>query len=174
MKETSENKKHSFDPIINQNSKVLILGSMPGEESLAKNEYYANPRNEFWTITSAVIGIELSGTYEEKKKNLLENGIALWDVMKTCERKGSLDSDIKNPEVNDFREFLDTYRHIVAIAFNGGKAYDTFKSKVGFKFFDERKITYIKMPSTSSMKGKHVKNITDKIKEWSEIVKYIK
>lgn len=81
--------KKGFPPIADKKAKVLILGSMPGEESLRKNEYYANPKNCFWRIMAALLGFGGDLNYEERTRILKKNRIALWDVMKSCERRGA-------------------------------------------------------------------------------------
>ncbi|MDV3426481.1 MAG: DNA-deoxyinosine glycosylase [Bacillota bacterium] len=91
----------SFDPIADENSKLLILGTMPGAESLRKQQYYGYDRNQFWKIMFSVFQEDFKENYDEKKKLLLENGAALWDVIKNCERENSSDSKIKRPEAND-------------------------------------------------------------------------
>jgi double-stranded uracil-DNA glycosylase len=90
------NLKNGFPPIICKDARALILGSMPGEESLRRNEYYGNPRNAFWRIMAALFNFDPELSYYEKIKRLKENHIALWDVLKRCERQGSLDTEIKN------------------------------------------------------------------------------
>lgn len=110
-----------FAPIINKDTEVLILGSFPGEESLRKREYYGHPRNQFWKILSDIIGDDfVSSNYDTKRKLLLKNRIGLWDVIATCKREGSLDSNIKEEEVNDFSKLK--IPNLKAVFFNGKKA----------------------------------------------------
>ncbi len=100
----------SFPPIINSRSRVLILGSMPGIKSLQAQEYYAHPQNQFWKIMTALLGFELPLTYMHKKKMLLKNNIALWDVIASCRREGSLDSNIRHIRLNDFEGLFKKYQ----------------------------------------------------------------
>jgi len=139
-------KKFSFPQIVDEQSKVLILGTMPGERSLAKNEYYANPTNQFWKIISFVTGDNFNTSYEEKKKLLLKNKIAIWDVLMHCEREGSLDTNISDEVPNDFKTFFEKYPAIMAVFFNGGKAADLFP-KHNLALPEK---VYKTLPSTSS------------------------
>jgi len=91
--------KQGFPPIVNKKSKVIVLGSMPGEESLKDSEYYAYSSNAFWKIMADLFGFDSSLKYEDKTNILLKNKIALWDVMYLCEREGSLDSNISDDTI---------------------------------------------------------------------------
>ena len=97
---------HPFPPLYNENSKVLILGSFPSVKSREQMFFYGHPQNRFWKVISAVTGKTLPETIEEKKKLLLSSGIALWDVIASCEITGSSDSSIKNATANDLTEIL--------------------------------------------------------------------
>ncbi len=112
--------KRGFPPIAGETATILILGTMPGEESLRKREYYAHPRNAFWRILGSLLGFEPAADYEEKTRILLENNIALWDVMNSCERKGSLDSSIKIESIieNDFAPLFSQCPGIKNVYFN--------------------------------------------------------
>lgn len=117
----------SFNPIVDAKSRILILGTMPGVESLRKQEYYGHPRNAFWPILSAVCGCDLPSSYCEKTAMLLDAGIALWDVCRGCEREGSLDSNICNETPNAIDRLLDEHPDIQALFFNGQNAERLFK-----------------------------------------------
>lgn len=162
----------SLDPIIDQTSQVLILGSMPGVESLARQEYYANPRNHFWGILTTIFDCEDQGDYNSRISVLYENKVALWDVIHPCQRIGSLDSSIKDEVPNDFQKYLTCYPSIKYIIFNGGKAYEVFKKQVGFSSFSN--MNFVKLPSTSPTPGRNVKSFEEKLKEWSVIRDYVK
>lgn len=166
------NSKQSFNPIIDSNAKVLVLGSIPGEESLRKQQYYANPRNHFWSIIYALFDKEAEPLYEERIKFLLDKGIALWDVIASCERIGSLDANIKNEKLNKIKELLDEYNNIRFIAFNGTKAYDTYIKKINY--FANGAILAKKLPSTSPIPGKNIKTFNEKLDEWKIIREFIK
>ncbi|WP_245592047.1 DNA-deoxyinosine glycosylase [Clostridiisalibacter paucivorans] len=156
----------SFSPIVHRDCKMLIFGSMPGRESLRRGQYYAFKRNQFWKIVYKLFDREPDEQYENKVKFLIEHKIALWDVLKYCEREGSLDSNIKNESPNEIIEFLNKYTNIKHIFFNGTKARDMFKKHVGFDIAGIE--SYHTLPSTSPANTKPEK---EKLKEWSIIKK---
>lgn len=157
---------HSFGPIIDKNAKMIILGSLPGVISLQKNEYYANPRNQFWEIVFSVFEQPISNDYEEKCKFLLEHKIALWDLVEFADREGSLDSAIKNETPNNLEKLFCDYPNIELLIFNGTKAEQLFKKY--FKTIDKK---MIRVPSSSPMKGKNVKSLDEKKAEWGYALK---
>jgi len=124
--------KYGFPPVVDEHAKVLILGSMPGEESLARNQYYANTRNAFWFILGQLLGFDHSMDYRSRICMLRKGKIALWDVLSDCQREGSLDSAIKNKSirVNDFETLLGRYSGIEYIFFNGAKAEKEYLKRV--------------------------------------------
>ncbi len=115
---------YSFQPIVDNYAKILILGSMPGQASLAANQYYAHHRNAFWPIMTQLLQIHPDASYEEKITALKSSQIALWDVLKSCQRTGSLDSMIEmdTQTINDFQSFFLANGKITHVFFNGGKA----------------------------------------------------
>jgi len=153
----------SFAPQINKNSRILILGSMPGIKSLQMQEYYAHPQNRFWKLMGIICGFDnLHETdYKNKIQVLLDNKIALWDVIKFCRREGSLDTNIENEIPNDIEKLLRDYPNIKKICLNGNKAYTAFK-----KYFPDILISRqcCKMPSTSPANAKF--RLEDLYKEW--------
>lgn len=160
-----------FNPIVDENSKVLILGTMPSVISIEKNEYYANPKNQFWDIIHEIFNSMLNGEYEQKVAFLKNNKIALWDVLYTCEREGSLDKNIKNEKPNDFADILKRYPNISYIIFNGSTAYKLFKRYIGFNI--KTGIKYKQLPSTSPIPGKNVKTFDEKIQDWKIIIDFL-
>ncbi len=152
----------SFAPVIDENSRVLILGSIPSVKSLQASQYYAHPRNAFWLIMSELFGFEMTLAYEERLKILLLHGVALYDVIGACERKGSLDSAIKEIQHQDFTQFFQHYPNIVAICCNGAKAYREFT-----KIYNGDKAIY-PLPSTSPAFAKMRKE--EKLAKWQIII----
>ena len=144
-KHQSEDFKKSFDPISNEQTTVLILGTMPGDKSFEIAEYYGNSRNRFWNIIAKITGNNIPLTYEEKKSLLIKTKIGIWDVVHKANRLGSLDSAIKDEEPNDLNSFVAKHKYLKIIAFNG------VKSKALFDKYFERKngIKYIILPSSS-------------------------
>ena len=122
--------KSSFSAILDKNTRVLILGSLPGEESLRQQKYYANPKNHFWRIIFGIFYQPVPNTYEEKLLFLKSKGIGLWDVIQSAEREGSLDIKIRNPIPNDFETLLKQHPNIRMSVFNGRKAQKTFRRLV--------------------------------------------
>lgn len=136
----------SFPPIISADSKTLILGTMPGIASLRKQEYYGHPRNAFWKIISHIFNDgEIPSEYEDKKLMVLNNELAIWDVLQYCERNGSLDIHIKNPIPNTVQQLLNAHSTISKIIFNGKES-----EKLFLKYFGQvDQVEYYSVPSTS-------------------------
>ncbi len=153
----------SFKPSIDNNSTVLILGSMPGVKSLNEQQYYAHPQNRFWKVLGHICKNKNLPNlkYNEKLAVLLNNQIALEDTIKSCSRDGSLDSNILNVIPNDIKNLLTKYPNIRTICLNGGKSFATFK-----KYFPDLLETYDcrKMPSTSPANARF--SLDKLIKEW--------
>ena len=158
-------------PVVDEQTKVLIVGSMPGVQSLEKQQYYGHPRNHFWGIIGAVTGEIVPAQYEARLALLKKAGIGLWDVIQACERVGSLDSNIKNEIPNDFAALFEQYPQIEAVFFNGAKAHDVFKKKIGFELLQGRH--YYKMPSTSPVPGRNIKTFEEKKEVWAALQTYI-
>ncbi|MPM09402.1 hypothetical protein SDC9_55719 [bioreactor metagenome] len=155
----------SFQPIVGKHSKVLILGTMPGKDSLRLNEYYANSRNVFWKIIYELHNSEIQYDYESKTEFLKQNGISIWDVCHKANRESSLDSDIKNEVPNKLKDLIKANPSIKLIAFNGQKAeklYDKY-----FERFD--KINYMTLLSTSPANASY--SFQEKIDDWKRIIK---
>ncbi|CAN7460921.1 DNA-deoxyinosine glycosylase [Trinickia sp. LjRoot230] len=139
--------KRCFPPIVDANTRVLILGSLPGEVSIAQAQYYAHPRNLFWKLVGDTIGaplVELA--YTERLRVLLDHRIGLWDVVAEARRIGSLDSCIRDHASNDLIGLIDTLPNLAVVAFNGAKA-----ETIGMKALGERAQQYrlLRMPSSS-------------------------
>jgi double-stranded uracil-DNA glycosylase len=116
-------RKSSFAPIVASDTRVLILGSLPGEASLAAKRYYAHPQNQFWRLIGGVIGREISLlSYEERLAALTAGGIGLWDVVGSARREGSLDGALRDIAGNDLLRLAGSLPHLRAVGFNGGAA----------------------------------------------------
>lgn len=133
-----------FAPIGNADAEVLILGSMPSIASLYRQEYYAHPQNRFWKLLSVIYRTELT-CYDHKIACLHQNKLALWDVIATCEREGSLDSKIKEVSQNELESFLSQHVHIRKIILNGQKAGKEYQKSYGSAI----QIPWEVLPSTS-------------------------
>lgn len=137
--------KSSFAPVVDANTRLLILGSLPGEVSLARSQYYANPRNQFWALMEAVLDAPMPAGYAERLAALRAAGVGLWDVIRTAERTGSLDADIRNHQPNALAELVAGLPALQAVAFNGAKA-----SAVGRKQLGEVcGLALVSLPSSS-------------------------
>jgi len=154
----------SFPPIVGKACKVLILGSMPSVTSLEKHQYYGHKQNDFWPMMFDYFGEPYCDDYKIKKELLMTHGIALWDVLSSCEREGSLDSNITDELPNDIPWLIEQNPSISHILLNGGKAYQSFK-----KFFPDllNEKRCIKMPSTSPA---YTIKKEEKRKEWRKIL----
>lgn len=138
---------YSFPAVADQKAQVLILGSMPGKASLAANEYYAHPRNLFWPIMGQLTGALPDLPYENRVMLLQKSGVAVWDVLKSCVRHTSLDSDITDEVPNDLAGFLNSHPKIRRICFNGQKAQDAFDAH--FPTLRRGPYQFMLLPSTS-------------------------
>jgi hypoxanthine-DNA glycosylase len=138
-----------FEPVARPDARVLILGSMPGVASLEATEYYAFQRNAFWKIMGDLFGAHPQLGYMARLQKLKENHIALWDVIQSCHRPGSLDSAISDEgmETNDFTTFFEKHPHISHVFFNGQKAAALFKKRVTPGLNGQ--YGYVVLPSTS-------------------------
>lgn len=166
----------SFGHIADHNSKILILGTMPGNDSLKANEYYGHRNNLFWDILFRVCIPEwkcdevVSVDYKTKINLLITNRIAVWDVLKFCDRKrSSLDKDIRNKIHNDFKTFFQDHPKIDAVFFNGKEAANYFEDfRTESTIFSNR--NFITLQSTSPSNKTNSFRI---LKEWMQIRNYI-
>jgi len=123
MAEPAAIRKSSFAPVADASARLLILGSLPGEASLRKAQYYGHPQNQFWRLMGEVLGRAFPEAYEARLDALRDAGVALWDVVASAERVGSLDASIKAHEPNPLADFVATLPSLKAVAFNGGKSH---------------------------------------------------
>lgn len=163
----------SMPPIVNEHCRVLIVGSMPGEKSLQLQQYYGHPRNYFWPIMYALFGEGQAPSphYEERIAFALAHRVALWDVIASCERIGSLDANIKGERANDFVSLVAAYPQLRCFVFNGSKAYTTFQRNYGHHE-QFRSIAKLNLPSTSPIPTKQMRNLDDRIQAWSVLKEF--
>jgi hypoxanthine-DNA glycosylase len=155
--------KTSFPPISDEETTILILGSLPGEKSLELQEYYGHGRNRFWKIIASITQNELPDSYFKKKELLLKNSIGVWDVVSNATRIGSLDTAIKNVVPNNLEHFIATHKNLKIIGFNGSKS-----QALHDKYFARKKeIKYFLLPSSSPANARI--NFDDICKIWSQL-----
>ena len=145
--------KMGFAPVYDENSKVLILGSFPSVKSRQVEFYYGNKQNRFWKMLCGYFGVAIPETTADKKRLLLDKGVALWDVITECEIEGSADASIKNPVVIDLAPIIAT-ANLRKILLNGALAYDLF-----IKAYPNCPIPLLKMPSTSPANPRYGESI---------------
>jgi len=148
-------------PIADPDSRLLILGNMPSVMSLAAAEYYGNPRNAFWRIAGALFGFEVDEPYPRRVEALRRNGVAVWDVLHSCRRPGSLDSavDPASMVANDFAAFFAAHPAIERVYFNGAAAQHNYARLVRI----DADVSYLRLPSTSPAQ---TMSYTDKLAAW--------
>ena len=155
---------YGFPPIIGDGAKALILGNMPSVMSLGAQQYYANPQNAFWRIAGEIFGFDAAAPYDARTVALSANGIAVWDVLRSCRRVGSLDSAVEPDSMvaNDFRALFQKYPDISRVFFNGAAAEKNFNRLVRVApDFD-----YRRLPSTSPAQTMRYE---DKLAAWRVI-----
>jgi hypoxanthine-DNA glycosylase len=153
--------KSAFPPLEPKRARILILGSLPGDRSIALQQYYGHPRNRFWPLLAELLGTELPEDYDERCGLLGRHAVAVWDVAETAVRPGSLDADITAPQPHDLPDFIRRHPELEVIAFNGQKAaklYDVF-----FPRFPQ--LRYFDLPSTSPANARF--RLNDLISAWS-------
>jgi double-stranded uracil-DNA glycosylase len=140
----------SFPPIADARATRLILGSMPGAASLSANEYYAHPHNAFWRIMAVLTGVAADARYGERVRALQRARLAVWDVLQSCERPGSLDSSIRRETevVNDFATFFAAHPRITHVYFNGSAAEASFRRHCA-ALLQSPRAHFQRLPSTS-------------------------
>lgn len=154
---------HPFNPIIFKDSRVLILGSFPSIKSFENGFYYTHPQNQFWKIISQIVNYPVNNR-DQKVWLLKENKIALWDMIKSCNRENSLDSSIENESVNDIAGLLEKYPNITKIAFTGKKSQALFEYHFGYLEIDR---CYLPSPSSAYAKM----SLEQKIAKYKELLK---
>lgn len=160
----------SFAPIGNEQATILILGSMPGEASLRAREYYAHPRNHFWRLMAELLALDMAAPYAERAAALRQAGIAVWDVLHSCVRAGSLDSDIDKSslQANDFRAFFSGHRSIMRVYFNGSAAEQIYRKQV-LPALEMPHMAYLRLPSSSPANATY--SFERKLEQWRAILR---
>ena len=140
----------SFPPLSHPSARVLVLGSMPGVASLVAHQYYAHPRNHFWPIMGNIAGFDAQAPYAERVDALTRAGFAVWDVLQSCVRPGSLDSAIQagTRVPNDFATFFAKHPDVARVCFNGTEAQSSFVRHV-LPGLSVKGVDYLRLPSTS-------------------------
>ncbi len=161
---------HGFEPLAQRHAHTLILGSMPSRESLRQARYYAHPRNGFWPLIADLLGLP-DGDYAQRVRRFTQMGYAVWDVLQSCSRASSLDSDIVESSIrpNDFNRFFAAHPHIDRVFFNGAKAETVYRRHV----LDDlaaacQELSYRRLPSTSPANAGMT--LQEKRKAWREIL----
>jgi hypoxanthine-DNA glycosylase len=155
---------HGLPPIIDDGARLLILGNMPSVMSLSAQEYYANPRNAFWRISGDIFGFSADDPYDQRTATLRRHGVAVWDVLRSCRRDGSLDSAVEPDSMvaNDFGKLFDEYPRITQVFFNGAAAEKNFDRLVRIRL----DLHYRRLPSTSPAQTMRYE---DKLAAWRVI-----
>ena len=144
---------------------------MPGAVSLAQQQYYAHPRNAFWPIMAQLLGFAVDLPYTDRIRALNAAGVALWDVIASCQRSGSLDSAIRDEQVNDFAGFFAAQPQLAAIGFNGAKALQSFKRHVLPLHIVPPQLQLLSLPSTSPAHASL--SFSEKLKQWQQLSVFI-
>lgn len=159
--------KHNFEPVFDENSKVLILGTFPSVKSREQQFYYGHPQNRFWKLLALLTEEDVPQTISEKKEFLLRNRIAIWDVVQSCTIEGSSDSSIRDVVANDISSILEKAQ-IRGIFTNGGKAFELYKKYI----HPVSGIDAIKLPSTSPANAAF--SMERLMREWEIVKKSLK
>lgn len=163
---------NGFAPIADEQSRILILGSLPGQLSLEKSQYYAHPQNAFWAIMGTLFGAGPQRPYEERVSRLISQGVAVWDVCQEAYRPGSLDANIVPQSVvaNPFADFFEHHPQIRLVAFNGAAAQQQYKRLVTPTLSAKlKKLPELVLPSTSPTHASL--SLKDKMQQWSVLKK---
>ncbi|WP_326998675.1 DNA-deoxyinosine glycosylase [Cohnella kolymensis] len=164
---------YSFPPVINSDSRLLLLGSMPGVVSLQAGQYYGYPRNHFWPILYKLLGDRAPDEdYDSRLSFALKHGIALWDSIAACVRDGSLDVDIKDAVPNDIPALLASYPSVIAVGCNGAKSFSEFNKNFG-KDAQVKQRDVFRLPSTSPIPTQKFRGFEDRLEAWRVILEYV-
>jgi hypoxanthine-DNA glycosylase len=162
-------RKTGFRPVVDARTRVLILGSLPGEASLAAGQYYGNPRNGFWALLEGVLDTPLVALdYADRLAALQARGVGLWDVIAEAERPGSLDAAIRDPAANDLIALVETLPALRAVAFNGATA-----AKLGTRLLAAvaARVALVALPSSSPAHA--ARSLSEKAAAWSVLRSFL-
>lgn len=162
-------RKRGFPPVVDDHTRVLILGSLPGEASLAAGQYYGNPRNAFWRLLETVLDEDLVALpYDDRLSTLRACGVGLWDVVADAERRGSLDSAILDPKANDLLALVQGLPALRAVGFNGATA-----AKLGLRLLAPAgdRIAMAALPSSSPAHA--ARSLAEKAAAWGVLRQYL-
>lgn len=160
--------KRAFAPVVDARTRLLILGSLPGDASLKAGQYYGHPQNGFWRLIGGVIGVDLVALpYDERLEALKTAGVGLWDVIARADRPGSLDAAIRNAETADLNRLIDCLPALQAIGFNGGTA-----ARLGRRSLAGRTaLDLIDLPSSSPA---YTRPLADKVLAWAVLAEFVR
>jgi TDG/mug DNA glycosylase family protein len=164
-------RQHGLPPIAGPGARVLILGSFPSVESLARGQYYGNPRNQFWQVMEALFSIDRDLPYGERTAALVDRGVALWDVVGSCRRAGSSDAAIRDAEANDIEAFLARHHRVRHIALNGTTGAATQLHRLAPGLFSLSGINVATYPSTSPANARYT--LAEKVAAWEAICGFL-
>ena len=163
-----EPRKASFEPVVDAATRVLILGSLPGERSLAAGRYYAHPQNQFWRLVGGAIERDLEGLeYDARIAALLDAGIGLWDTVASANRRGSLDAAIRDAEHNPLADLTATLPELRAVAFNGGTS-----ARIGQALLAGNACALLALPSSSPAYA--AMPFAEKLRLWRAIGEFLR
>jgi hypoxanthine-DNA glycosylase len=165
------NTKRGLDPVISDSARILILGTMPGDESLRQQRYYSHGRNHLWSILSRAYDEPIGPEYADRLGFLHVHGLALWDVLREAVRPGSLDEDIKEPVPNDFVTLFATYPQIDRVALNGTKADALWRRFVAKQPGIPPSLRATALPSTSPTPGRNHCSFDEKVAQWGSFLR---
>jgi len=159
--------KRAFDPVVDSHTRLLILGSLPGDASLKAGQYYGHPQNGFWRLVGGVIGVDLvAQPYPDRLEALKAAGVGLWDVIASARRPGSLDTAIRDVEAADLNRLITTLPALRAVAFNGGTA-----ARLGRRtLLRPAGIDLIDLPSSSPA---YTRPLSEKAAAWSGLTRFL-
>lgn len=163
----TDTRRIGFDPIVDADTRLLILGSLPGDASLRAARYYAHPRNAFWRLLGGVLSEDLDTlAYEARLERLKARRIGLWDVIASAERSGSLDAAIRSPQAADLRGLVAGLPELRAVAFNGGLA-----ARLGRRILeDHADLVLLDLPSSSPA---HARPLAEKAARWAALSDFV-